>query len=102
MLYRTCRAPVHSITQPRQGTGDWVLPATAHNSAHVLRSTPVSRTEADRTPGCMLLSPCLRGYDDCYDCDDCCDDYDYYDYYYYYYYYFYYYYFYYYYYYSCY
>ena len=35
MLYRTCRAPVHSITQPRQGTGDWVLPASAQGHARV-------------------------------------------------------------------
>ena len=48
MLYRTCRAPVHSITQPRQGTGDWVLPANAQDNARAPASLPLPLS--DRTP----------------------------------------------------
>ena len=55
MLYRTCRAPVHSITQPRQGTGDWVLPASAQGraSAFIRTCTPQARSAgraAERGP----------------------------------------------------
>ena len=60
MLYRTCRAPVHSITQPRQGTGDWVLPASAQDHA-LVRIDAVGPPMRNNTETAGAATPLPRG-----------------------------------------
>ena len=60
MLYRTCRAPVHSITQPRQGTGDWVLPASAQDHA-LVRIDAVGPPMRNNTKTAGAATPLPRG-----------------------------------------